>query len=270
MTKAIVRRQAAGVAKRGFSMRNRFRAFSVVALAAAIGFSVAAVPASAQYNPESEFEVTRTADLSGVIILSYTGTATEVNIPPHIRGLPVVGIGENAFRRQQGNRWVGIGLTSVTIPESVTSIGNDAFWDNRLTSVAIPNGVTDIGSWAFENNQLTGVVIPDSVTVIRAGTFRNNQLTSVAIPNGVIRIAGSSSSSTAFGAFYGNQLTSVVIPDSIRHIGGHAFANNPLTSVTIGANVNVGRGNPFQSVYQQSNRRAGIYVFRNGAWAEEW
>ena len=60
------------------------------------------------------------------------------------------------------------GLTSVTIPDSVTSIGNQAFYGcTGLTSVTIPDGVTTIGLWAFYRcTGLTSVSIPDSVTSI--------------------------------------------------------------------------------------------------------
>src|SRR5574344_124851 len=116
-------------------------------------------------------------------------------------------------------------LTSVTIPNSVTSIGMSAFSENQLTSVTIPNSVTSIGDFAFSNNQLTSVTIPDSVTSIGNYAFANNQLTSVTIPNSVTSIGES--------AFESNQLTSVTIPDSVTSIGDYAFSNNQLTSVTI-------------------------------------
>ena len=60
------------------------------------------------------------------------------------------------------------GLTSVTIPNSVTSIGDYAFSDcSGLTSVTIPNSVTSIGDYAFSGcRDLTSVTIPNSVTSI--------------------------------------------------------------------------------------------------------
>ena len=70
-------------------------------------------------------------------------------------------------------------LTSVTIPNSVTNIGRNAFqYNNDLTSVTIGNSVTTIGEYAFDDNALTSVTIPDSVTDIGAYAFSSNALTS--------------------------------------------------------------------------------------------
>ena len=123
-------------------------------------------------------------------------------------------------------------MTSVTIPNSVTSIGGHAFEGcSRLTSVTIPNSVTSIGESAFEGcSSLTSVVIPNSVTSIGANAFSNcTGLTSVTIPNSVTSIGG--------GAFEGcSRLTSVTIPNSVTSIGSYAFYRcSSLTSVTIEA-----------------------------------
>ena len=77
-------------------------------------------------------------------------------------------------------------LTSVTIPDSVTSIGSFAFDGcSGLTSVTIPDSVTSIGSFAFDGcSGLTSVTIPDSVTSIGDSAFRFcDRLTSVYVPN---------------------------------------------------------------------------------------
>ena len=66
-------------------------------------------------------------------------------------------------------------LTSITIPNSVTSIGDSAFWFCRdLTSITIPDSVTSIGSSAFEYcTSLTNITIPDSVTSIGKSAFNS-------------------------------------------------------------------------------------------------
>ena len=122
------------------------------------------------------------------------------------------------------------GLTSVTIPDSVTSIGEYAFSGcSGLTSIEIPDSVTSIGSYTFLNcSGLTSVTIPDSVTSIGEYAFAGcSGLTSVTIGNSVTSIG-----SRAFSGCSG--LTSITIPDSVTGIGYGAFAGcSGLTSITI-------------------------------------
>ena len=106
-----------------------------------------------------------------------------------------------------------------------------SFNSNQLASVTIPNSVQSIGEFAFYNNQLTNVVIPNSVTSIGAGAFYGNQLTNVTIPNSVTSIGA--------GAFYGNQLTNVTIPNSVISIGDNAFQSNHLKEVKVPQNCKV-------------------------------
>ena len=143
----------------------------------------------------------------------------DVVIPSNINGKKIVAIYDNAFTKdgveptgistnkieyniqplynKKNNYEVvpiakvpskGLGITSVTIPNSVTSIGNGAFRENQLTSITIPDSVTSIGDSAFFRNNLTSVTIPNSVTSIGNSAFSSNQLTSVTIPNSVTSI----------------------------------------------------------------------------------
>ena len=83
------------------------------------------------------------------------------------------------------------GKTSITIPNSVTSIGSSAFrYCTSLTSITIPNSVTLIGDWAFYNcSSLTSITIPNSVTSIGDWAFQScSSLTSINISKSVINI----------------------------------------------------------------------------------
>ena len=104
---------------------------------------------------QSEKDFSYAIDISGVIITKYNGTVQNVRIPERINGLPVVAIGDYAF---DGTRpgvmptvpSLDTKITGVTIPNSITSIGEGAFANNRLTRVVIPNSVTYIGNNAFD------------------------------------------------------------------------------------------------------------------------
>ena len=146
---------------------------------------------------------------------------TELYVPSN-----VTSIGDYAFE--------GCSITSVTIGNSVISIGYSAFYNcGSLTSVTIPDSVTSIGKCAFSDcSSLTSVTIPDSVTSIGDSAFSGcSSLTSVTIPNSVTSIGVS-----AFNRCY--SLTSIEIPDSVRSIDRYAFSCcYSLTSITIGNSV---------------------------------
>jgi len=146
--------------------------------------------------------------------------------------------------------------TNITIPNSVTSIGNKAFGGcTSLTSVTISNGVTSIGNQAFYDcTNLNTITIPNSVTSIGYDAFYgtawyNNQ------PDGVIYIntwaigyKGSDPSSLTFKedttriyrlkGSSNNSVTSVTIPNSVTIIGNEAFCYfTGLTNITIPSSV---------------------------------
>jgi len=119
------------------------------------------------------YSVSKGSVIGGVVIISATH-----------EGLPVTTIGSGAFN--------GVGLTSVTIPDSVTTISNLAFNGcSRLTSVTIPDSVTTIGDNAFAYcSGLTSVTIPAGVTSIGNYAFMDcTGLTSVTIGAGVTTIS---------------------------------------------------------------------------------
>jgi len=96
-------------------------------------------------------------------ITGYSGTEKALVIPSQIQGQAVTAIGDNAFRVPVVDGFEDAGLTSVVIPNSVTTIGDSAFYNNNLTSVTIPDSVTTIGNYAFYNNPMTSITIGANV-----------------------------------------------------------------------------------------------------------
>ena len=132
-------------------------------------------------------------------------------------------------------------ITSVVIPEWVTSIWTEAFAWNHISSVTLPNTLKTIWDAAFFANHLTSISIPYNVTSIWDAAFDTNKLTSIALWSKVQTIWAD--------AFTGyddwsnnpwvnwNALTTVVIPDTVTSIWAYAFSDNALSSLTFNWDV---------------------------------
>ena len=160
-------------------------------------------------------------------LLGYSGTERALTLPQSFTAYD--GTVVTQYEIYQYTFYECGELTSVIIPDSVTSIGGSAFaYCSGLTSITIPDSVTSIGDYAFSGcSGLTGdLVIPDSVTSIGERAFSGcSELTSVTIGNGVTSIG-----SLAFS--YCSELTSVTIGNGVTSIGEYAFAEcSELTSV---------------------------------------
>ena len=175
------------------------------------------LPAAAQ----AQYEYT--VNGGGITITRYTGSGGAAVIPSTTNGLPVTGIGSQAFYNCDR-------LTSVTIPNSVTTIESSAFDScTGLTDVTIPNNLTYLADYVFAScTSLTSVTIPDSVTSIGEYAFWDcGSLTTVTIPNNVTSIGSSAFQSCL-------SLISVTLGNHVAGIGSSAFWNcGGLTNVTI-------------------------------------
>lgn len=138
-------------------------------------------------------------DNTAVIVIRYRykGTAADVTIPSRYKGKPVTMIDHAAFHDSA--------VTSVTIPDSVTSISDEAFINcPKLTNISIPNSVTFIGFSAFNScTSLKSITLPSSLSTIQSSAFYN----------------------------CGN-LETIRIPVSVTFIGNYAFAGCP-SSMTV-------------------------------------
>lgn len=111
------------------------------------------------------FDFAFTPDNTAVIVTHYKGTAADVTIPSCYKGKPVMAINNAAFPNSA--------VTSVTIPDSVTSIPDAAFVNcSQLTNISIPNSVTYIGFSAFDGcASLKSITLPSSLRTIGNSAF---------------------------------------------------------------------------------------------------
>ena len=219
---------------------NKFKSLVLAAIGLLCSISVSAEEFEVDgiyYNITSESDKTVEVTYRGNHRYSYSNEYSgAVTIPESVTysgsTYSVTSIGEEAFYE--------CGLTSVEIPNSVTSIGNSAFYECwNLTSVEIPNSVTSIRGNVFSScSSLTSLVVaPDNpIYDSREGCnaivkTSSNELLSgcqfTIIPNSVTSIGA--------GAFSGcSGLTSVEIPNSVTSIGESAFSScSGLTSIEI-------------------------------------
>ena len=197
------------------------------------GSSSVIIPSSVSYNARY-YTVT---SISASAFANQT-SVTSITIPSTVKS-----IGEKAFYYA--------GIKSVSIPSSVTNIGSSAFEGSSITSVTISEGVRTIGSRAFNNcNSLTTVSIPSSVTTIGTLAFNNcDSLTAINVNS------SNSTYSSALGVLFNNSRTTLIqypagkidtdytVPASVTTIGGFSFDRCRLQRVVISPNVtNVGEG----------------------------
>ena len=141
---------------------------------------------------------------------------------------------------------------TISIPNSVVSIGDYAFSGCLLTSITIPNGVNSIGKGLFMScKKLTSVILPNGVTTIGEEAFRRcSSIISIAFPKSLKNIGNYAFSECG-------SLTSIFIPDEVVTIGNNAFSDcTGISSVVIGNNVeSIG-----QYAFQGCNVKSSIII----------
>ena len=173
-------------------------------------------------------------------------------------------IGDGAFYDLKG-------LADISIPENVTSIGNEAFYNTGLTSIDLPANLKTIGRYAFSGTKLKKVVLPSQVETIGDHAFSIESLESVHIPKSLKSVANYSYNtsyiynrswnSVEWGQGYnaifsgdknlktvtfedgiseiiselfrGTGINKIDLPSSVTRIGSAAFANSDLTTINL-------------------------------------
>jgi hypothetical protein len=182
-------------------------------------------------------------DFSGARLIQYPlgSSASNYEIPATVNSVMGAFLGASSLSSvtfEAGSQLAIIGieafreassLTSITIPESVTSIGRSAFSRaSSLTSIIIPASVTSIGASAFDTTALTSIIIPANVNSIGYDAFREaSSLSSVSFEE------NSQLASIEHDVFRNTSLSSITIPASVGSIGNFAFKDaSSLASVT--------------------------------------
>ena len=193
----------------------------------------------------------------------------DIKIPSELGGHPVTGLGEysfaaNPYDGHQGNPLCSK-IRSVTIPQSVTSIGDRAFDGcSALTTLSLGEKIKTIGNYAFlDCTSLTDVTIPQSVTSIGYSAFEGCTDLNPLTINGPTLIgsrafAGCTSLTSLtlcadiqtignFAFDNNTSLETVTLPENLTSIGEYAFANcTNLKSITIPKNVKTIKSNTFK------------------------
>lgn len=152
-------------------------------------------------------------------------------------------------------------LTSITMPESVTTMGSGVFWKcKKLENVVLSSNLTSIESRTFyQCDSLLNIIIPDSVTLIGSSAFEYcKKLETVQMGNGVATIG-----SKAFCEC--NSLTSIEIPNSVETIESEAFGNcYNLARLDIGTGLRSLNGRVFNYCLALKD----VYITDIAAWCD--
>ena len=181
--------------------------------------------------------LTFTSNGDGTCSVSGIGTCTDIDvyIPPiSPDGDRVITIGNLAFAYHYS-------LTSCTIPDSVTSIGERAFYSCTIESIVIPDSVTSIGERAFDSTNLTSISISNSVTSIGDQAFEDcSFLQSIVVDSYNVHYMSidgnlyTKDGTTLLQYAIGKTDSSFIIPNGVKNIGSYAFSECPsLTSISI-------------------------------------
>lgn len=180
--------------------------------------------------------------------VSTTNTITGIDISSS----SITSLDQYAFYRCAG-------LTSITLPNSLTTIGNGALRNTGLTSITLPNSLTRIADSAFQScTSLTSITLPDSLTTIGQYAFQScTSLASITLPDSLTSIL--------YSAFNGcTSLTSITFPNSLTTIGSEAFWGcTNLSSITLTDNITSIYRNSFSGTAWWSNQEDTIVYSSN-------
>jgi hypothetical protein len=187
------------------------------------GFSAAADTPQVEAGFNFQVLADNTAQITGC---TDTCSATDLVIPATLGGVAVSKIAASAFSTGTHNL-----QGSLSLPESLVEVGNNAFANNSITAITFPANMVKVGTGVFSHNKLASLTIPTWMTAVPNSAFSDNPLTSLVIPEGVKTIGAK--------AFYNSTLLVrvLVLPKSLtkledQSLGAHVA--NPVQALFLG------------------------------------
>ncbi len=188
-------------------------------------------------------------------------TDKDIIIPEKtIEGETVDSIGDRVFNLDSFGE---DGIRTLTLPETIKSIGMMAFRNNNIVNLELPDSIEELGVGVFAaNGDLETLKLSNNLKIIPNGSFTFSKIKELIIPEGVTEIGGSAFSDNkllsdltipntvekiASRAFWGAAVTELTIPGSVKVIESSAFTQGRLHSLTLEEGINVIKGSAFKN-----------------------
>lgn len=146
----------------------------------------------------------------GIELTRYNGNSSCVTVPGKIDGQQVLKLGNSIF---ENCKW----LTSVTLPNGLTAIGNKTFRSTTLTHIVFPNSIEEIGEEAFAYSSVTEMVFPPSIKVIPKNVCYNCKKLKTVIIMGAVEIG-------EYAFSFCDAITKLALPETVVTIKNAAFS----------------------------------------------
>lgn len=198
-------------------------------------------------TPEECFEVSDNGDGTGTITNYDESCGSNVKIPETINGLTITKIGDgNGAGENVAGPFTRKNITNVIFPDTLTYIGDYAFFSCQLITLEIPSSVQKVGTQAFAFNNLTSLTLHEGLEYIGQEVFTRNNLTTIYIPRTVKNMSSAIATANLMEgneAFvynhdengninleelnsYGNRnSTEIIFPDNIKTLGNLSLYN---------------------------------------------
>jgi|GEM_PF-2196022 len=197
--------------------------------------SIGSVVFSEQWNQQhlrSIYIPATITTIQNIVNQFMHGTLREFIVNPlnlhfsSVNGMLLNRLGTTLYRAPRN-----MGVSSVTIPNTVTHIGPSAFEQTGISAVTLNQGLVEIGEHAFRDNNISTIVFPASLRIIEQSAFSGNSFRDVTFNAGLLEIG-----SWAF-AGSNNLITTVILPHGFLRLGHDAFNPNSLFSMAIPSTI---------------------------------